>query len=229
MTEILQSISLLIENNVWLAPFLAFAAGALTSLTPCSVSSVPLVIGYVGGAAGSDTRKAFRLSLVFVLGSALTFTALGTVASTAGMLFRGAASWWYVILGSLMVLMALQTWGIFEIIPSSYLLSKNRKKGYFGAFIAGILGGIFSSPCSTPVLVALLAIVAGKGSIVWGTSLLILYSIGHGLLVLAVGTSFSFAQKLSEDINNSRTSLIIKFVLGTLVLLAGFYMLYLGL
>ena len=229
MTQILQSISLLIENNVWLAPFLAFAAGALTSLTPCSLSSVPLVIGYVGGAAGSDTRKAFRLSLVFVLGSALTFTALGTVASTAGMLFRGAASWWYVILGSLMVLMALQTWGIFEIIPSSYLLSKNRKKGYFGAFIAGILGGIFSSPCSTPVLVALLAIVAGKGSIVWGTSLLILYSIGHGLLVLAVGTSFSFAQKLSEDINNSRTSLIIKFVLGTLVLLAGFYMLYLGL
>ena len=167
MTEILQSISLLIENNVWLAPFLAFAAGALTSLTPCSVSSVPLVIGYVGGAAGSDTRKAFRLSLVFVLGSALTFTALGTAASTAGMFFMMAASWWYLILGSLMVLMALQTWGIFEIIPSSYLMSKNRKKGYLGAFIAGILGGIFSSPCSTPVLIALLAIVAGKGSIIW--------------------------------------------------------------
>ena len=228
MTEILQSISLLIENNVWLAPFLAFAAGALTSLTPCSLSSVPLVIGYVGGAAGSDTRKAFRLSLVFVLGSALTFTALGTAASTVGMFFMGAASWWYLILGSLMVLMALQTWGIFEIIPSSYLMSKNRKKGYLGAFIAGILGGIFSSPCSTPVLIALLAIVAGKGSIIWGASLLILYSIGHGLLALAVGTSFSFAQKLSENINNSRASMIIKFVLGALVLLAGFYMLYLG-
>lgn len=228
MTEILQSIALLIENNVWLAPFLAFAAGALTSLTPCSLSSVPLVIGYVGGAAGSDTRKAFRLSLVFVLGSALTFTALGTAASTVGMFFMGAASWWYLILGSLMVLMALQTWGIFEIIPSSYLMSKNRKKGYLGAFIAGILGGIFSSPCSTPVLIALLAIVAGKGSIIWGASLLILYSIGHGLLVLAVGTSFSFAQKLSENINNSRASMIIKFVLGALVLLAGFYMLYLG-
>ncbi|NLD05430.1 MAG: cytochrome c biogenesis protein CcdA [Synergistaceae bacterium] len=228
MTEILQSISLLIENNVWLAPFLAFAAGALTSLTPCSVSSVPLVIGYVGGAAGSDTRKAFRLSLVFVLGSALTFTALGTAASTAGMFFMGAASWWYLILGSLMVLMALQTWGIFEIIPSSYLMSKNRKKGYLGAFIAGILGGIFSSPCSTPVLIALLAIVAGKGSIIWGASLLILYSIGHGLLALAVGTSFSFAQKLSENIEESRAGSIIKLVLGALILLAGFYMLYLG-
>lgn len=228
MTEILQSISLLIENNVWLAPFLAFAAGALTSLTPCSVSSVPLVIGYVGGIAGRDTRKAFRLSLVFVLGSALTFTALGAAASTAGMFFMGAASWWYLILGLLMVLMALQTWGIFEIIPSSYLMSKNRKKGYLGAFIAGVLGGIFSSPCSTPVLIALLAIVAGKGSIVWGASLLILYSIGHGLLALAVGTSFSFAQKLSENIEESGAGYIIKLVLGALILLTGFYMLYLG-
>jgi thiol:disulfide interchange protein len=63
-----------------------------------------------------------------------------------------------------MILMALQTWGIFEIIPSSYLISKNTKKGFAGAFITGILGGIFSSPCSTPVLIALLAIVAGKGS-----------------------------------------------------------------
>lgn len=228
MTEILKSISLLIENNVWLAPFLAFAAGALTSLTPCAASSVPLVIGYVGGTAGSDTRKAFRLSLVFVLGSALTFTALGTAASTAGGFFMGPASWWYLILGTLMVLMALQTWGIFEIIPSSYLMSKNRKKGYLGAFIAGILGGIFSSPCSTPVLIALLAIVAGKGSIIWGASLLILYSIGHGLLALAVGTSFSFAQKLSENIEESRAGYIIKLVLGALILLAGLYMLYLG-
>ena len=228
MTEILQSISLLIENNVWLAPFLAFAAGALTSLTPCSVSSVPLVLGYVGGTAGSDTRKAFRLSLVFVLGSALTFTALGTAASTVGMFFMGAASWWYLILGSLMVLMALQIWGIFEIIPSSYLMSKNRKKGYLGAFIAGILGGIFSSPCSTPVLIALLAIVAGKGSIIWGASLLILYSVGHGLLALAAGTSFSFVQKLSENIEESRAGSVIKLALGAIILLAGLYMLYLG-
>lgn len=228
MTEILKSISLLIENNVWLAPFLAFAAGALTSLTPCSVSSVPLVIGYVGGAAGSDTCKAFRLSLAFVFGSALTFTALGTAASTAGMFFMRAASWWYLILGSLMILMALQTWEIFEIIPSSYLMSKNRKKGYLGAFIAGILGGIFSSPCSTPVLIALLAIVAGKGSIIWGASLLIFYSIGHGLLALAAGTSFSLAQKLSEDMEESRAGLIIKLALGAIILLAGLYMLYLG-
>lgn len=127
-----------------------------------------------------------------------------------------------------MVLMALQTWGIFEIIPSSYLISKNTKKGFAGAFIAGILGGVFSSPCSTPVLIALLAIVAGKGSIVWGILLLLLYSIGHGILAIIAGTSIGFVQKLSSSERYGKASTILKIVMGALILLIGFYMFYLG-
>ena len=93
-----------------------------------------------------DTKRAFRLSLTFAAGAAVTFTVLGVIASLAGRLMGNGATWWYIVLGVLMVLMALQTWGIFEIIPSSYLISKNTKRGYVGAFIAGILGGVFSSP-----------------------------------------------------------------------------------
>ena len=70
--------------------------------------------------------------------------------------------------------------GVYEVIPSNYLISKNTRQGFVGAFIAGILGGVFSSPCSTQVLIALLAIVAGKRSIFWGILLLLMYSIGHG-------------------------------------------------
>jgi cytochrome c biogenesis protein CcdA len=98
-----------------------------------------------------------------------------------------ASSWWYIVLGVIMVLMALQVWGIFELIPSSYLISKNTKRGFVGAFVAGILGGVFSSPCSTPVLIALLAIVAGKGSVLWGILLLLLYSVGHSILAVVAG------------------------------------------
>ena len=127
-----------------------------------------------------------------------------------------------------MVLMALQTWGIFEIIPSSYLISKNTKKGFAGAFIAGILGGVFSSPCSTPVLIALLAIVAGKGSIVWGILLLLLYSIVHGILAIIAGTSIGFVLKLSSSERYGKASTILKIVMGALILLIGFYMFYLG-
>ncbi len=226
--SILEQLSMLIKEMVWLAPLLAFVAGILTSFTPCSLSSIPLVIGYVGGTGQKETKKAFKLSLTFAIGSAVTFTILGVIASLAGRLMGNGASWWYLVLGVLMVLMALQTWEIFEIIPSSYLISKNTKKGYIGAFIAGILGGIFSSPCSTPVLIALLAIVAGKGNIIWGILLLLIYSVGHGILAVVAGTSIGFVQKLSSNEKYGRFSVVLKVVMGAVILLIGFYMFYLG-
>lgn len=228
MIEILESLSELITKSGWLAPLLALVAGILTSFTPCSLSSIPLVIGYVGGVGQRDTKRALWLSVTFAAGAAVTFTALGVIASLAGRLMGTSASWWYIILGVLMILMALQTWGIFEIIPSSYLIAKNKRRGYVGAFIAGILGGIFSSPCSTPVLIALLAIVAGKGSILWGILLLLLYSIGHGILAIVAGTSIGLVQKLSSSEKYGKASAVLKIVMGSLILLIGFYMFYLG-
>ncbi len=228
MNDLLKQLSTLIQESIWLAPVLVLVAGILTSFTPCALSSIPLVVGYVGGTGQKDTKRAFRLSLTFALGSAVTFTTLGVIASAAGKLMGTSASWWYIILGILMVLMALQTWGIFEIIPSSYLISKNTKKGYVGALIAGILGGVFSSPCSTPVLIALLAIVAGKGSILWGILLLLIYSIGHGILAVVAGTSVGFVQKLSRSEKYGRLSTVLRIVMGLLILIIGFYMFYLG-
>lgn len=162
MTQILQNLSEMISQNGWLAPVLALFAGVLTSFTPCSLSSVPLVIGFVGGTGQRNTKKAFRLSVTFALGTAVTFTVLGVSASLAGHLIGNAASWWYIILGVLMLLMALQTWGIYEIIPSSYLISKNTKKGYFGAFIAGILGGVFPRHALLPCLLHCLLLLPEK-------------------------------------------------------------------
>ena len=186
------------------------------------------MVGYVGGTGQRSTKRAFLLSIVFAIGAAVTFTVLGVTASLAGRLIGTSTSWWYIALGVLMVVMALQTWGLFEIIPSSYLISKNTKKGFFGAFVAGILAGIFSSPCSTPVLIVLLAIVAGKGSVLWGILLLLLYSIGHGILAVLAGTSIGFVQKLSASKNYGRISNVLKIVMGSLILLLGFYMFYIG-
>ena len=195
----LEFISVAISANMWLAPLLALFAGVLTSITPCALTSVPLVIGYVGGRGERDTKKAFRLSVVFSLGMAFTFTILGTVASILGRLMQGTGSWWYIFLGVLMLLMALQTWEIFNFIPSTYAISKSTKRGFWGAFFAGVLGGFFSSPCATPVLVVLLAIVAKEGSLLWGLLLLLLYSLGHSFLVLIAGTSVGFVHKLSSS------------------------------
>lgn len=224
----LETLSTLISNNTWLAPLIAFLAGALTSFTPCSLSCVPLIIGYVGGTGEKSTAKALKLSLTFALGSAITFTTLGVVATLAGNLIGVHATWWYFILGILMLLMALQVWGLYEIIPSTYLISKSTKTGYIGALIAGILGGIFSSPCSTPVLIALLAIVAGTGNLTWGILLLLCYSIGHGILAIICGTSVGFVQKLTRSEKYGKFSFILNIIMGTALALIGFYMFYIA-
>lgn len=225
----LETIAPIISDSIWLAPFLALLAGLLTSVTPCSITSVPLVIGYVGGAGQNDPKKAFGLSLTFALGMAVTFTALGTAASLLGKLMGAASSWWYVALGVLMVLMALQIWGIYDFIPATYLANKATRKGYTGAFIAGILGGIFSSPCATPALVVLLGLVAKSGNVAWGVLLLLLYAIGHGVLVVVAGTSVGFVQKVLKSRKYGAFSEILNYVMGGFVLLIAFYMFYLGL
>lgn len=217
-----------IQNNFWLAPLLALLAGLLTSFTPCALSSVPLIIGYVGGYAGDDTKKAFRYSLVFCVGLAITFTALGTAASLMGRLLQTAGSWWYIVLGVLMALMALQTFEIINIIPQSAVMNKNKKKGYIGAVLMGMLGGLFASPCATPVLIALLTIVAQQGNLLWGIVLLLVYSAGHSVLIMIAGTSVGFVKKLSASEKYGKYSKVYKVVMGSVILLLAFYMFYLG-
>ncbi len=242
MDASLHALSQLLLNTTWLAPFIAFLAGVLTSFTPCSLSSVPLIVGYVGGTTATSaegaqtsatlhtpsTQRAFLLSLVFALGSALTFTAFGIMASLAGELIGTTASWWFFGLGTLMMLMVLQMLGLYQLIPSSHLLSKNTKKGFIGAFLAGILGGIFSSPCSTPVLIALIAVVAGKGSLSFGILLFLMYSIGHGILAVMAGTSIGLVQKLSQNNKYATLSKALNGILAALMLGVGFYMFHLG-
>ena len=229
ITEWLDVLSTLISQSMWLAPLLALLAGVLTSLTPCALSSVPLVIGYVGGTGNNDPKKAFWLSLTFAAGSAVTFTILGTVASLVGILIGTSSSWWYLLLGVLMVLMALQTWEIYNFVPSTYLMDKNTRRGYIGAFIAGILGGVFSSPCATPVLITLLAVVAEKGSLLWGIVLLLFYSIGHSTLVLVAGTSIGFVKNMTSNNKYGTFSHALRIFMGSAILLIAFYMFYLGL
>ncbi len=227
INEWLNQIAIMIHGNLWLAPLFALLAGILTSVTPCSLSSIPLIIGYVGGTKEKNTKKAFLYSLTFSLGMAITFVLLGVIATSAGKLIGNSSYWWYLILGILMVLMVLQTWEVFNFIPSTNLLSKSRKRGFIGALLAGILGGIFSSPCSTPVLVVLLAIVSGE-TMLYGCILMLLYAIGNSFLVIIAGTSIGFVQKINNSSKYKIIANILKYVTGTLILLIGFYMFWLA-
>ena len=217
-----------IRSGTALAPLLALLAGVITSVTPCALTSVPLVIAYVGGSGQSNPRRGFALSAVFSLGMAATFTALGASASLLGRLMGTSSPWWFVALGILMLLMALQILGVFEFVPSTRFLSRSSRRGFFGAFLAGVLGGFFSSPCATPVLVVLLGLVARSGDVGRGIFLLLLYSLGHSVLVLAAGTSTSFVANIASSDKYGFFSTVVKFAMGIGLLLVSFYLFYLG-
>ncbi len=225
LDSILEALSPMLESSV-AAPIAAFLAGVITSLTPCSLSQVPLVLGYVGREARPG--KAFRLALVYAVGSAVTFTAFGIAASLFGMLLGAAFSWWYIALGIIMLLMAMQIWGIISIAPSTYLAARNTKRGYIGALIAGVIGGIFSSPCSTPVLIALIAMIAASESTVRGALLMLLYSAGCTALSVALGASPSLIRRIGQNEGMRKASKALSVLLGCGVFAIGIVLLYLG-
>ena len=102
MTHCLNTLANLIQQYIWLAPVLALLGGLVTSFTPCSLSSVPMVIAYIGGSAKNDTKKAFRLSLTMAGGLALTFLIFGSLASVLGHYLHEIGAWWYGFLGRML-------------------------------------------------------------------------------------------------------------------------------
>ena len=221
----LQSLSEVLAQNLWIGLLVALAAGFLTSVMPCSISSIPLVIGYVGGYTDKKGR-AFFYSLMFCLGTTVTLTIIGVIAALVGRLFLGIQMYWYIILGVLMLLMALQMWDVIHILPQKSTYGKGKLKGAIGAFVMGVIGAIFASPCSTPVLIAITAVVSTGQTIVMGILMLLLYSVGHCALMLVAGTSIGFVNEITHNEKFAKASKVIKIIMGLLMLALSAYMFY---
>lgn len=231
MEVLLEKLSAAAAATPWLAPVIALVSGLLTSLMPCSLSTIPLIIGYVGGASDENraakSRRAFVLSLLFALGSTVVFCVFGLLASAIGSLLEDAEFIMHIIMGILLVLMALQMWDVINIIPSgTAIMAKSKLRGGFGAFIAGLLAGVFASHCALPVVVALMAVAANAGSKspMLGFLLLLLFSVGHAVLSVIAGTSVGFVQKLMASPKYEKVSKIIRIVLGCIILLIAVYL-----
>jgi cytochrome c-type biogenesis protein len=171
---------------------LVFSGGVISSASPCVLAAVPLVVATVGGTATSRGR-AVLLSVSFVLGLALCFTALGAAAALTGRLIGDIGPWWNVILGVILVVMGLHLSGLVRLPLPTFDGKRFRGAGLAGAFVLGALTGTLSSPCATPILVVVLSLVAFEKKVLWGTALLAAYSLGHVVLLFAVGAAGGFA------------------------------------
>ena len=122
-----------------------------------------------------------------------------------------------------MLFVGLQLIGVIESKNKSCKVPKKRK-GILGAFFLGILGGVLSSPCSTPILI----FVGSKGNILLGFLMLLLYSIGHCFVIILSGTSLGFVESINGSSKANRINNILKIILGIIILAIGLYLIYIG-
>ena len=223
--SVLSSLSSVIDPSQPWVYLIVLLGGVLSSFLPCSLSSLPLIISYVS-AGKRDTKSSFLLSLVFAAGMAVTYTFLSLIALALGNIIGTTGHLWYLILAVLMLMMGLQMLGVFNFIPSCYLQTKDQLRGYPGALLAGILSGVFSSPCSTPVLVAVLSIASMADGVLFSALLLLCYSIGYSVLSVIAGTFVGFVTALSSKEAYRKLGQFVQILLGLAILLLSFYLFY---
>lgn len=183
-----------------------FAFGFLTSFTPCVYPMIPITLAILGKEAHARTRtQNFLVSLVYVAGIAVTFSALGVFAASTGALFGSflASPWVLGFICLVFVTMALSMFGLFEIQAPQFLrdgvLSHMQLHGYIGAFVSGLLAGVIASPCVGPVLVGVLTFVAQTKNLWLGFWLLFIYALGMGLIFLVLGLSTNMTKLLPKS------------------------------
>ncbi len=221
-TAVLQS------GSLW-AYVLVFLGGVVTSIGPCNVAMIPLVIGFVGGSEHRSRSRSFLLSLTFATGLALTFVALGIIASLVGGLFGGTSRVWYYIVAAICLVIGLHMLGAIRLPEAGWmarLRERVRLRGVPGALALGLVSGLVASQCATPVLAAILTyVMAQQGGLAYGAALLFVYALGRGVPIVLAGTFAGVVKQLQAL---GRWMPIVEKASGVVVLGVGFYLIWIA-
>lgn len=213
------------QSSIYLLFGASFLGGLISSISPCSLSMLPLIIGYIGGFSEEKPLKTLLQMVIFVIGSGVVFAIIGGICAFTGKLFVGNP-YFTLIIASVILIMGLKILDVidFELPVVIKEIPQNKlNSSFLYPFLLGIVFALIGTPCSTPILAAIMGFASISAKISQAVIMLFLFSIGQGLIFIVAGFITS---KLKTSKNFYKVSEIIMKISGVLLILAALYIFY---
>ncbi len=216
-----------LTGAAWLAVIASFGWGVLSILlSPCHLSSIPLVVGYISSQGKISIKRTFNISLLFSAGILITIAAVGIITASLGRLMGDIGNIGNYLVAVIFFLVGLYLLGI--INPAwNFGLKQTKGKGLWAALVLGLLFGLALGPCTFAYMAPVLGIVFQTAQTNYLLAMIFLFAfgVGHCSVIIGAGTLTGKVQKYLNWSDGSKTISIIKKVCGILVILGGVYML----
>jgi len=217
----------LLYGNFLLILGAAFIWGVISILlSPCHLSTIPLVIGFVIGNKGSGIKSAFGISLVFAGGIMITLAVIGLITALMGRILGDVGAGADYIIPAILLITGLFFWDVFRLNTFGVKNEYFKSGAYGKIFILGIIIGIGLGPCTFAFMAPVLGVVFQSASKNIFTSILILllFAIGHCMVIVVAGALSKKVQIYLNWNENAKAISKIKKVLGSAAILFSLYL-----
>jgi cytochrome c-type biogenesis protein len=219
-----------LSGTAWLALTTSFLWGILSILlSPCHLSSIPLIVGFIDGQGIVTKKRAFTLAGLFSVGILLTIAVIGLITGLMGRILGDVGKTGNYIVAVIFFVIGLHLLEIITLpFPGLSGQPKMKKKGALAAFVIGLVFGVALGPCTFAYMAPMLGIAFSTASTrpVFAGTLILLYAVGHCSVIVLAGTFTSMVQKYLHWNERSRGAVILKKVCGILVIAGGVYLLF---
>ena len=214
-------------------PAVALGAAAIWGvlsilLSPCHLSSIPLIVGFISGQGRTSTARACAVATVFAVGILMTIAAVGAITAAAGRMMGDVGRWGNYFVAVIFFAVGLYLLGVIRLPWSGPGQVGTRRKGLLAAFILGLLFGIAVGPCTFAYMAPMLGVTFKLASTqpIYSASLLLAYGVGHCAVIVVAGTFTELVQRYLDWNEQSKGLKVLKNICGILVLLGGVYLIY---